>query len=506
MYRTPPHNEQAEWGGSTYQPQSPSMSSIGDYPQQTLVGRQGPDGNQTSGMNPSSQVPFLASYSDDLFNPTLGGPLVPIYSLPEVPFSQNSGAYTQPPNTFPRAQTFHPDVPPHFPRTFLIHSPSRPETHTRPATAPPAPSSPQLFRNITSFPLPVFNPLSIQLPYSPHTSSLNPPPFVAPRVLGMPHQPVSTAPSHALPPPSASYNPPIQYVYCLPAPSAPFPPLHSSHTSSKTLPSVSHISLLNSKSDFHTWDEGVTSLLRHLGLLGHILDPSEPLDPSRPDRVPFPEPVLPASPTPAELAAFTRWWDDDNIAQHVLIARLGSTPRGLLPSSSIANRSARSIYSTLAHYYGLCSWSDGSELLNTLNASICTPGRVQEYVSKWRTGISRLRSARFPINVKILISNFVRGLPITPAFNTLRADLSSRISQAGEHDLGAFITVTEMALDLEATFRAATQAQNPRSIPPTRPSVHVAASVSAPAPAPPPTNAIKPPSTAVVAPAVERIS
>jgi len=296
-------------------------------------------------------------------------------------------------------------------------------------------------------------------------------------------------------------------------PSAPFSPLHSSspfssHTSSKTLPSVSHISLLNSKSDFHTWDEGITSLLRHLGLLGHILDPSEPLDPSRPDRVPFPEPILPASPTPTKLIAFTRWWDDDNIAQHVLIARLGSTPRGLLPSSSIANRSARSIYSTLTHYYGLCSWSDRSELLNTLNASICTPGRIQEYISKWRTGISRLRSARFPINVKILISNFVRGLPITPAFNTLHADLSSHISQAGEHDLGAFIAVTETALDLEATFRAAAQAQNPRSIPPTCPSVHVATSVSAPAPAPPPNNApaAKPPTTAVVVPAVERIN
>ena len=103
------------------------------------------------------------------------------------------------------------------------------------------------------------------------------------------------------------------------------------------LPSVSHISLLNSKSDFHTWDEGVTLLLCHLGLLGHILDPSEPLDPSRPDRVPLPEPVLPASPTPAKLTAFTHWWDNDNVAQHVLIARIGSTPRGLLPSSNIAN-------------------------------------------------------------------------------------------------------------------------------------------------------------------------
>jgi len=238
MYRTPPHNnEQAEWGGTTYQPQSPSLSSIGDYPQQTIIGRQGPDSHQASGMNPSSQVPFLASYSDDLFNPPLRGPSVssvPTFSLPEVHFPQNSGAYTQPPDTFPRVRTFRPDVPPHFPRVFPIHSLSRP------ATAPPAPSSPLLVHNMTSFPIPLFNPLSIQLPYSPHTSSLIPPPFVAPHVSNMPHQPASNAPSHGLPLPSASYNPPVQYVYCLPAPLTPFPsaPLHSpshstSHTSSK---------------------------------------------------------------------------------------------------------------------------------------------------------------------------------------------------------------------------------------------------------------------------------
>jgi len=96
MYRTSPHNEQAEWRGSMYPPQSPLMSLIGDYPQQTLIGWQGPNGNQPSGMNPSSQVPFLASYSDDLFNPTLRGPLVPNFSLPEVHFSQNSRSYQCP--------------------------------------------------------------------------------------------------------------------------------------------------------------------------------------------------------------------------------------------------------------------------------------------------------------------------------------------------------------------------------------------------------------------------
>ena len=255
MYWAPPHNEQAEWGGATYPPQSPSMSLIGDYPQQTLIGWQGPDGNQPSSINPSSQVLFLALYSNNLFNPTLRGPLVPNFSLPEVHFSQNSNTYIQPPNTFPCAQTFCPDVPPHFSHNFPINSPSWPKTHTWPAMAPPAPFSPLPFHNVTSFPIPVFNPLSIQLPYSAHTSSFIPPPFIAPYVSSMPHQSVINTLSHTpLPPLTALHNPPLQYVYCLPVPLAPFSPTShsSSHTPSKTLPSVSHISLLNSKSNFHT--------------------------------------------------------------------------------------------------------------------------------------------------------------------------------------------------------------------------------------------------------------
>src|ERR1700678_3620282 len=101
------------------------------------------------------------------------------------------------------------------------------------------------------------------------------------------------------------------------------------------------------------------------------------------------------------------------------MARLGSTPHGLIPSSSIAHCSARTIYSMLTQYFGLCSFADGSELHCSLNDSVCTAGRVQEYVSKWRVGVARLNSARFPMNVKLLILNFVRGLPMAPAFNTI---------------------------------------------------------------------------------------
>jgi hypothetical protein len=150
------------------------------------------------------------------------------------------------------------------------------------------------------------------------------------------------------------------------------------------------------------------------------------------------------------------------------MAKLGSTPCSLIPSSSIANRSARAIYSTLTQYFGLRSFADGSELHRSLNDSICTAGRVQEYVSKWHVGVARLNSARFPMNVKLLILNFVCGLPMAPAFNTIRADMALCISRAGADNMGAFIAMTELALELETVLRSANQAQNPCSAVPQR--------------------------------------
>ncbi|KAF8804819.1 hypothetical protein BYT27DRAFT_7024238, partial [Phlegmacium glaucopus] len=175
--------------------------------------------------------------------------------------------------------------------------------------------------------------------------------------------------------------------------------------------SVSHIPLLTNKFDFFAWDDAVTSLLRANGLIGHILDPSEVPDPSCPDRVPVPLPILPVSSTQADLTALTRWWDDDNAAQHVLTSRIGSVPRGLLPSPNLVARTAFNIYQTLVCYYGTCNFADCAELLHSLGNTACIPGRVQEYVSKWRAGISRLQSAKFPFSIKLCISQFVRGLP-----------------------------------------------------------------------------------------------
>ncbi|KAF8804652.1 hypothetical protein BYT27DRAFT_7259129 [Phlegmacium glaucopus] len=357
MYRTPHINEQHKWGGATYHPDSPSPSLTSNFSQHTFVGQHGHDSYQHA-------------VADDLFNPAIGGPSTRTFNLPNVPFSTNPHFNRPSPDTFQRVHNFHHDTPPHLLAQSLNNS-----IPTHPPPIPPHPP-----RAVPLFPIPPFNPLSIQFP--PQPSSL-PPPFVAPN----------------------SSQHPVRYVYCLPPPLPLSSVIPSLNASSKALLSVTHISLLNSKSDFYTWDEGVTALLRHLG----------------------------------------------------------GMPRGLLPSSNMTNRTAYAIYSTLAHYYGLRGWAD-----------------VHEYVSKWHTGVSRLWSAQFPLSMKLLISNFTCGLPLSAAFNTL---LSSHITLAGDQDVGAFIALTETALDLEATFWAAVQAQPScptRSLPP----VATSAVASLPAPTP----------------------
>ena len=91
----------------------------------------------------------------------------------------------------------------------------------------------------------------------------------------------------------------------------------------------------------------MTALLRAHGLIGHILDPMAPVDASRPDLFPVPLPVLPPNLSAADLTALSRWWDEDNAAQHILTAKIGLIPRGLLPSSNLVTRTALSIYQTL---------------------------------------------------------------------------------------------------------------------------------------------------------------
>ena len=226
---------------------------------------------------------------------------------------------------------------------------------------------------------------------------------------------------------------------------------------------MTHIPLLTSKTDFFAWDKGVTTLLRANGLLGHILDPSKPLDFSHPDHMPSLPPSLPHRPLPEKIDVFNLWWDQDNIAQHILVSHLGSIPCSLLPSLNIATKTALSIYKMLSQYYGTCSFVDCAELLNSLHTSSCITGHVSEYVSKWRTGISHLQSSRFVFNVKICINYFIHGLPLISAFTNLCTILPDRLAGAMESDLGPFITLTENVLELDTIFHSTSQSQGPHT-------------------------------------------
>jgi hypothetical protein len=427
-------NNQHVWGGPIYNQQEPSETTG----QSNLEHR-------TTAVATSSQVGIHASNSDDLFFPSNN--VVPSYpyTLPDIP---SDTAYS---------------------RTFSHHAPNR--AHL---SQPPFPPPPQ--HNVfSSYNNPDFMPPPPNFRHPPHTPSN----FIPPQTF---HPHYQQQRNHVEQQQQQHFHPvhpslPTQYIYYVPSPQS---------SSTKTLPSVAHIPILTSKVDFFAWDEAVTSLLRANGIIGHILDPLEPVDPSRPDRVPIPMPVLPPSPTQADLADLSYWWDTDNTAQHILTSRIGSVPRGLLPSPNLVTRTALSIYQTLTRYYGNSSFADCAELLNSLHQMTCQAGRVQEYVSKWRTGISRLQSSKFPFSIKLSISQFVRGLPFAPAFNTLRANLPSHVLAANDQDYGAFVVITETALELDTIFRSThqssrvTRQQNFHpNVPSLVPPVHPASSSSA---------------------------
>ena len=373
---------------------------------------------------------FVASTSDDVFRP---------YHLPDIP-SADRGS--------PLSHTYRlPEVP--------VNPNPQYHAYSRRQTLMPTPQAPRAMYTNPSLP---------HIPTQPTVNQY--PPF---------HQGYSQLPM----PQPGPYRHPDYDTQHFPSPS--HSPALTPTIVSKALPTVSHISILTSKLDFFAWDEGVTSLIRANGLIGHILDPSEPIDPNRPDRIPSLMPILSTIPSPHEIKNLNRWWDEDNITQHILVSRLGIIPRGLLPSPNLVTRTALSIYRMLVQYYGTCSFTDCTELLNSLHNSVCTTGRVQEYVSKWRTGISRLQSARFSFDVKTCISLFVRGLPLISAFTSLRADLPERIAAMPNQDLSSFVMITEKVLQLDTIFRSASQAQAPRP-------THRPPPLSAPPPAPGPSS------------------
>ena len=318
MQSSSPLNEQHIWGGDQFT----SHSGGTDNTRQdgtTVVGH----GHHAKRFREPSQGGIIASVSDDLFHPTSHLPSSNTFRLPNVPFNPN-----------PRYNMHNRRGAPVYPLRY--------SSYNNPSFSIPPLLSNDFPRTVT--PLPTNR--------SPHR--LGPPPPIPPRPFvpdqylfdyhSQPPYPAS-APHHGVYPASvpipSSFFPHQEDHHLYRPTSSPFSPsIASLHSVSKTLPTVTHIPILTSKHDFFPWDEGVQALIRANGLIGHILDPSLYVDPTRPDLAPSPVPVLSASSSPLDIEASNRWWAEDNIAQHILVSRLGAIPRGLLPSSSTTTRTA----------------------------------------------------------------------------------------------------------------------------------------------------------------------
>ena len=436
MQTPPTFNDQHAWGGQLFRAaRVPSPSLVPQEPT-PLPAQRGED------VRPSRlhQGGVTASSSDNLFHPTSHVPSSHVYRLPDVPLN-------------PRFLACN-----HSPFSRPLPNPSSFTSYNNPTFVIPPPLPHYNSPNQVPAPLPPAFPTGVPPPIPPHYHSH---PANTSRPQFDRFQPAYIQPQ---PLPQPTYDPllpqPHALYHHLPLQPSSLPTVLSS---SKTLPTVTHIHILTSKSDFFLWDDGVQALIRANGLIGHILDPSAYVDPNRPDLAPTPLPVLSMSSTPPEIEASNRWWADDNIVQHILISRLGATARGLLPSSSTATRTALSIYQILTKQYGTCNFADCTELLHSLHNSTCVAGRVPDFVSKWRVGLSKLQSARFGFNIKICVTLFVRGLPPVPAFNTLRADLPRRIAAITEDtDYAAFVDLTDTVLELDTIFRSSSQPQTSR--------------------------------------------
>jgi hypothetical protein len=123
-------------------------------------------------------------------------------------------------------------------------------------------------------------------------------------------------------PPPHPLAPPLAPDYFIDPTSFSSVPVVSSST--RSLPTVSHIPLLSRWTDFGAWNNGVCTLLLHLGCLGHISDPPAGSYAALPDQIPTYPPLLSVSPTPPEFSDYKFWWEQDNVASHVLLSRLSS--------------------------------------------------------------------------------------------------------------------------------------------------------------------------------------
>jgi len=68
--------------------------------------------------------------------------------------------------------------------------------------------------------------------------------------------------------------------------------------------------------------------------------------------------------------------------------------------------------------------------------------RVQEYVTRWRGGISQLRTARYPLSFQDVIETFLDRLPTSIPYQFLRLKVMDNIDNIDVDDISSFLQIT----------------------------------------------------------------
>ena len=101
---------------------------------------------------------------------------------------------------------------------------------------------------------------------------------------------------------------------------------------------------------------------------------------------------------------------------------------------------------------GLRGYVAGSALYSDLRGLLCG-SRVQEFITKWRSGVSQLRSAHYPLIIREVIELFLERLPTSVPFQILRHKVMERIDFIRDDDITEFIRITNEALDIDNLYR-----------------------------------------------------
>ena len=216
------------------------------------------------------------------------------------------------------------------------------------------------------------------------------------------------------------------------------------------------------------------SLVHYLGYTGHIASqPASGIVP-RADRAPSYPPSVSTTPSRAELETSRTWWEEDNIVSHILTSRLTTSVLTILPfeddDDSLTPRTARTVYEILRKLYSVHNHTSSSALYSELCNLQCG-GRVLEYVTKWRAGISQLRAARFVISFPMVIERFLDRLPTSVPYDILHFHTMKTINDVPFDDMSTFIKLTDEVLEIDNTYRR-TSSNRPTPARPSTNAVH----------------------------------